>query len=249
MGGTTCPSDPPPATPPPISSKTPDAAGPMAVLPSGRTGTWTRFLDRRVLKSRLASAVCGTDGPWWTEVDQMGFRVNLPIWFVSDDPEGQRSALRCPTAVWFLPPAQTRTLTEDNVSDGRLVCRDWTLRRSGGLRGVPGSGGLRGVPGSGGLQDHQGGTSLEELEAFIDSYVQIWEQTMESCYGGEPEPDQVSDQRGDDVLATISEKLSKLDVLEEIRLDLAELKKSLETSLRSIEEFRENSQKDPQSPL
>lgn len=88
-------------------------------------------------------------------------------------------------------------------------------------------------------------SSLSELEAFIDSYFEtVWEQTMGSFQSPEPERDpRVGDPEREEVLSSIDRKLSKLQLLEEIRGDLAELRQSLQSSWRAIKELRDQNEK------
>ncbi|XP_061568582.1 GTPase IMAP family member 8 [Cololabis saira] len=110
---------------------------------------------------------------------------------------------------------------------------------------------LRRLSQSGDLQaliDQWGHSSLQELEAFIDSYFEmVWEQTMGSVQP--PDPDRpaaeldaaVRHADREEVLCSIDRKLSKLELLEEIRRDLAELRLNQECSWRAIQELRDQS--------
>ncbi|KAM4717028.1 uncharacterized protein FYW61_017243 [Anableps anableps] len=100
---------------------------------------------------------------------------------------------------------------------------------------------LRRISESGGLQaliDQWGHSSLEELESFIDSYFEmVWEQTMGSFHPSESNPSAtmedavVRDVGEEELLLSIDRKLTRLELLEEIRRDLAEVKRNLECSL------------------
>lgn len=94
--------------------------------------------------------------------------------------------------------------------------------------------------------DQWGRSSLDELEAFIDSYFEtVWEQTTGSFQAPEPDcpaaeqDDLVRESEGEEVLSSIDRKLSKLELLEEIRADLAELRQNLENSWRAIHQLRD----------
>ncbi|XP_038134149.1 GTPase IMAP family member 8 isoform X1 [Cyprinodon tularosa] len=107
---------------------------------------------------------------------------------------------------------------------------------------------------SGGLQaliDEWGHSSLGELEAFIDSYFEmVWEQTMGSFQPSESDPPAAEQEaviRGvgeEDLLLSIDRKLTRLELLEEIQKDLAELKGNLACSWAAIQELRDKSKKD-----
>lgn len=89
------------------------------------------------------------------------------------------------------------------------------------------------------LIDRWGHSSLEELESFIDSYFEmVWEQTMGSFQASESEPPAtvedaaVRDAGGEELLFSIDRKLTRLELLEEIRRDLAEVKRNLECNTK-----------------
>ncbi|XP_070780071.1 uncharacterized protein [Enoplosus armatus] len=202
----------------------PDNGGHTVALPAGRTGgrTGLSIQDRDRFMSCLASMLSG-----WTK--------NLPVWFPPDDlplrlngeSQVQLFSPRHPPVFLVLPQTQRRMLAEENVMSVNSLChpalRDRTLRR------LAGSGPLQA------LIDQRGDSSLEELEAFIDSYFEmVWEPTEPDCPTTEQE----------EVLSSIDRKLSKLDILEEIRRDLAELRKSLEHSWKAIQELREKRKQD-----
>ncbi|MEQ2180847.1 hypothetical protein GOODEAATRI_005537 [Goodea atripinnis] len=106
---------------------------------------------------------------------------------------------------------------------------------------------------SGGRQaliDQWGHSSLNELEAFIDSYFEmVWEQTMGSSQPSESDPPTtaqdavVSDAGEEQLLSSIDRKLSRLELLEEIWKDLAELKQNMEFSLGTLQELRDKCEK------
>ncbi|CAI5676184.1 unnamed protein product [Oreochromis niloticus] len=105
---------------------------------------------------------------------------------------------------------------------------------------------LRRVSESGGLQtfiDQWGNSSLEELEAFIDLHFEIvWEEAMRSCQLPEPshavpKQDNAFGEAGEEVFASIHRKLSKLELLEEIKRDLAEQRKCVEQIWRIIQQL------------
>lgn len=163
------------------------------------------------------------------------FAVNAPVWTFGEniqenlrfrDERSTNSAM-----VLFLPHAQTST--EDIINPVRALCHPMLINRT--LRRLTEYGGLHNII------DQWGDSSLEELEAFIDLHFEmLWEQAMGSCLEAEQEsPSTESDNVEKEVLANINRKLSKLDVLEEIKEDLAELKKSIEQSVKAIEELRE----------
>lgn len=130
-----------------------------------------------------------------------------------------------------------RRSSEEDVLSVRSLCRpplrDRTLQR------LSETGGLQI------LMDQWGDSSLEELEDFIDSYFEmVWEQTVGSF--GRPEPERpTAELVEEDVLCSIDRKLSKLELLEEIRSDLTELKLNQESSWRAIQELRDQSKAGP----
>ena len=137
-----------------------------------------------------------------------------------------------------------RRASEEEVISVRSLCHPLLRERT--LQRLSGSGGLQA------LIDQWGRSSLEELEDFIDSYFEtVWEQTMGSAQAPEPErPAAELDaaiRRADEeeVLCSIDRKLSKLELLEEIRRDLAEMRLSQESSWRAIQELRDQSKKSP----
>ncbi|XP_027897275.1 GTPase IMAP family member 8 [Xiphophorus couchianus] len=121
--------------------------------------------------------------------------------------------------------------SEENLVSVHSLChpalRERTLRRtceSGGPQA---------------LIDRWGHSSLEELESFIDSYFEmVWEQTMGSFQASESEPPAtvedaaIRDAGGEELLFSIDRKLTRLELLEEIRRDLAEVKRNLECNTK-----------------
>lgn len=118
---------------------------------------------------------------------------------------------------------------------------------------------LRTLAETGGLQaltGQWGDSNLEELEAFIDSYFEmVREQIMGSFQTPEPhhltaEHDAVVEEAGEaQILSSIDRKLSKLELLEEIRNDLAQLRESLELSWKAIQELRDRSKQDANNKI
>lgn len=226
--------------------------GQIVALPAGRTGrAGLSTLDTDTLMSCLASLLSAKEQLRWTTAGQQRLTGNLPVWFPADDPHSHlrlngESQMRLfsprhPTMVLVLPQTQHRMLTEENIVNVHSLCHPALRERT--LRRLTESGGLQA------LINQWGDSSLEELEAFIDSYFEtVWEQSMEVLQPAEPdctaEQDAVAWEGGDKVLSSIDRKLSKLDLLEEIRMDLAELRKSLEHSWKAIQELREKSKQD-----
>ncbi|XP_057716657.1 GTPase IMAP family member 8 [Corythoichthys intestinalis] len=84
-------------------------------------------------------------------------------------------------------------------------------------------------------------SSLEDLEAFIDSYFDTlleWKALISPPPPPRHEGATAAPRSGDLLLSSIERKLSKLDLLEEIREDLAEVRRSLERSWTLIQELR-----------
>lgn len=183
----------------------------------------------------MASLLSGKQRLRWT--------LNLPVsWFPVDDlhlrlnSDGQ-VCLFSPRRQMSLLALPHQTPAEGDISVSSLLhpaLRERTLQRLGD---------------SGGLQlllDQLDHSSLPELEAFIDSYFEmVWERTMGSCQTAEAElqasgPCVDLEEAGhEEVLSSIDRKLSKLELLEEIRGDLTELRTNLEQSWKAIHELRE----------
>lgn len=141
---------------------------------------------------------------------------------------------------------QSTTRVEHDLISARSLCQPALRERT--LRRLCESGGLQA------LIDQWGSSSLEELEAFIDFYFEmVWEETMGSCQP--PEPNRAVTEQDDavpaeeagqeEVLVSIDRKLSKLELLEEIRRDLSELREGLESSWRAIQELKDDRKQHP----
>lgn len=202
--------------------------GQIVALPEGRT------------------AQAGLSALSWTTTGQQRLTINLSAWFPTDDThsylrlngESQMCLFspKYPSVVLILPQMQHKMLTEGNTVNIHSLCHP-ALRESA-LRRPTESVDLQAI------LNQWGDSNLEELETFIDSYFEaLWEQTMaeSDC---STEKDAVIEEDGGEVLSSIDRKLSKLDLLEEIRRDLAEVKKSLEHSWKAIQELREKSKQD-----
>lgn len=208
----------------------------MVALPTG-TGTGRPALT--IVGgdlSSLSSVLLGKQRVRWS--------LNLPVsWFSVDDLHlrliGEAppswSAQRQSANLLALPQPSVSALLQPALR-GRTLQR---LSQSGGLQL---------------LLDRWDGSSLQELEAFIDSYFEkVWEDTMESGLTAEEEPDSweppVAERKEEreEVLSSINRKLSKLELLEEIREELIELRTNLEQSGRTVRERRERTEKDDDS--
>lgn len=178
--------------------------------------------------SSLSSVLLSKQRLRWT--------LNLPVsWFSVDDLHLRLSGEVPPS--WSPPrqPAHLPALPQPSVS---------TLLQPA-LRGRS----LQRLSQSGGLQlllDRWDGGSLQELEAFIDSYFEkVWEDTMESSWTAEEtEHKEEEGEEDEEVLSSINRKLSKLELLEEIREELSELRSNLEQSSRTMQELRARMDKD-----
>nr|XP_046272389.1 uncharacterized protein si:ch211-214j24.15 isoform X2 [Scatophagus argus] len=203
--------------------------------PGGRAGL--TILDRGSVMSCLASMLSGKQRQRWT--------INLPVWFPTDladlhlRPNGENQLQLFLSRLPVLPETQRRKPAEENVVSVNTLCcpplRERTLRR------LSESGDLQA------LIDQWDHSSLEELEAFIDSYFEmVWEQTMGSFQSTEADL-HTTEQHAvveEEVLSSIDRKLSKLELLDEIRRDLAELRMSLAHTWKVIQEVREQSKQD-----
>ncbi|KAM7387266.1 hypothetical protein PAMA_009743 [Pampus argenteus] len=194
---------------------------------TGRAGLSVPILDRDSLMSCLASMLSAEERPRWTTTSQQRLTVNLPVWFPTDDPHSHlplngESQVRLfsprhPAVVFVLSQTQRRMLTEENTFNVHSLCRPALRDRT--------------------LSGH----SVEELETFIDSYFEtVLEQSVGSLQPTEPDcpAEQVAvlGEAAEEVLSSINRKLSKLNLLEEISRDLAELRKSLEHSWKDKRE-------------
>lgn len=171
--------------------------------------------------------------------------LNLPVWFPADDLHlglnGERQlrlfSPRRPQTLLALPQTQHRMPAEDGIISVRGLSHPDHRERA--VRRLSQPGGVQA------LIDQWDHSSLEELEYFIDCYFEmVWEQTVESFQAAESGPPNAGppaaiEEAGDEgVLSSIDRKLSKLELLDEIRADLAELRTSLENSWKAIRELR-----------
>lgn len=191
--------------------------------------------------SFIAFVLSGNQGLGWPV-------VNLPIRFPAPHLglNSERHTLsftpRNQAMLLVSSEAQREMLAEEDTISVRSLChpalREQTFRRlceSGGLQA---------------LIDQWGNSSLEELEAFIDWYFEmVWEKTMGSFQPTKPDSPSTEQNtpavEEEEVLSSIDRKLSKLELLEEIKSDLAELRQSLEGSWRAIQDLRDKSNQGP----
>ncbi|XP_029944926.1 GTPase IMAP family member 8 [Salarias fasciatus] len=194
----------------------------------GRGGAEARFTVVDGFLSYVAAVLSGRRRATWPAVD-LPFQLCRPL----------RGSL-VSGMVLVSPHAQRRMLAEEEAEAVSVHALCHPALRERTLRRLYHSGGLQA------LIDQWGDSSLEELEAFIDSYFQmVWEQTMGSDQASEPDcpaPEEGEEEEEEDqeeeVLSSIDRKLTKLELLEEIKSDLAELRQSLERSWKAIEELR-----------
>ncbi|XP_034046357.1 GTPase IMAP family member 8 [Thalassophryne amazonica] len=185
------------------------------------------------------------DGPWMSRVtsvlsdkerptDQQRLVVNLHVWSTPDHLHNLRVNGTSqvppfsPTHPSF-PQMQIRIGTDGEDSSVQSPCHPALTERT--LRS---------------LTEQWGDSSLEELEAFIDSYFEmLWEQAVGSLHPAQPSctPAEQVTEAGDTLLLSIDRKLSKLDLLEEIQMDLAELRRSLVHSWNVKEELKDSKRK------
>lgn len=177
--------------------------------------------------SGLSSVLLGKQRLRWT--------LNLPVsWFSVDDLHLRLSG-EAP-ASWSSPrrPANLLALPQPAEGDDSVSALLQPALRGRTLRRL--------------LLDRWDGSSLQELEAFIDSYFdKVWEETMRSNPTAEDELDgwkppgdpgeaEHQEEEEEEVLSSIDRKLSKLELLEEIREELAELRTNLEQRDRTEKE-------------
>ncbi|XP_047427025.1 GTPase IMAP family member 8-like [Mugil cephalus] len=218
-----------------------DAAQIVAVPAGGARGqAGFTIVDKELFMSYVASVLSGKHGPRWQT-------INVPVQFpaphdhlalndrVHPFPPGHQAVLV------VSPETQHRALAEQDVISVRSLCHPALREQT--LRMLSESGGLQA------LIDQWGNSDLEELEAFIDSYFEtVWEQTMGSfqltetdCHAADQDSLSVREVNQEEVLSSIDKKLSKLELLEEIKSDLAELRQSLEHSWRAIQDLKDKS--------
>lgn len=194
--------------------------------------TGLSLLNRDTIMFCLSSMLCGKHRLRWT--------LNLPVWFSEDlplrlngDSHPRLFSSQPPKMLLTLPETHHRTPAEEDGISVASFCHPPLRERA--LQRLCDSGGLQALIDRG---DH---SSLEDLEAFIDWYFEmVWEQTMGSWELTDPEQHGVVEETGhEEVLSSINRKLSKLELLDDIRKDLAELRTSLESSWKAIEELRE----------
>ncbi|KAK1877180.1 GTPase IMAP family member 8 [Dissostichus eleginoides] len=227
-----------PANPSPQTSLNCSGSGGQVVaVPAGRRRRQTgpSMLDREGFMSCLSSMF-----------SSMRWKIIIPHLFPTDDlhlnSERPVFTTSHPTMLLVLPQTQHRVLDEEHAIGVQSLCRPALRERT--LRRLTESGDLQA------LIDQWGDSSLQELEAFIDLYFEmIWQQTMGSfqephCPTAEEDPAVQEEAGQQEVLSSIDRKLSKLELLEEIRRDLAELRKSLEHSWEAIQELREKGKQD-----
>lgn len=214
-----------------------DKADQIVVLPARRRArpTGLTILDRGGVTPCLASMSSGKQRLRWT--------VNLPVWFSTEDLHLRLNAESQQGLFSHRPPKEllacTQTLcrmpSDHCVVSVKSLCHPALRERT-----------LRRLSESGGLQvliDQWDHSSLEELEAFIDSYFEmVWEQTMGSFQAAGPD-DPAAEQCAivevaghEEVLSSIDRKLSKLELLDEIKRDLVELRTGLENIWQVIQE-------------
>ena len=216
----------------------------VVALPAGRARRRTEFtfMDRDIFMSYITSVLSGKQGLRWQTED-------LPIRFPAPQTHRQLGTdnhmLSPRHQTMLLVSCQTQHMlpSEEDVISVQTLCHPALRERT--IQRLSESGGLQA------LIDQWGNRSLEELESFIDDYFEmVWEQTMGSFQPSEPdhtttEQDTVFRKAGEEeVLLSIDKKLSKLEVLDEIRSNLAELRQNLEGSWRAIQELRDKSKND-----
>ncbi|XP_068605830.1 GTPase IMAP family member 8-like [Brachionichthys hirsutus] len=173
---------------------------------------------------------------------RLRWTVHLPVCFSFDDlpPEQRLFPGGSPEQLLVPPQTRRRALEGDGLIGLKSLLHPALLHPALGERTTrrPGrAGGLQA------LIDQWGHRSMQELEDFIDSYFEnVWEETTAWFHSTEPERP-ATDQRPiweeagqEDVLTSIDRKLSKLELLEEIRRELAELRRSLEHGWKTIQE-------------
>ncbi|XP_074553741.1 uncharacterized protein LOC141810229 [Halichoeres trimaculatus] len=214
------------ASAPHSSTNSPDTSAHIVALPA--RGSGLNGLNRTSFKFCVDAILSGKKRLRWT--------VDLfPADMLHLGSNGESHMFPSTRPKLHLALTQAQPAVENLLSVNSLchpALRERTLRR------LVGSGGLQAL-----IDQWDQHSSLEELEAFIDDYFEtIWEQTMESCRPTEPTED--ADRGQEDVLTSIERRLSKLELLEEIRMDLTELRKSLERCWTVVQELQEKCKED-----
>ncbi|XP_033827107.2 GTPase IMAP family member 8 isoform X1 [Periophthalmus magnuspinnatus] len=195
------------------------------LVPLGRISELENIQDRRGSQSCVRSLPNGKTLTW-TAAGQI-FTFELPFWLFGQDTL-TNMRLHCETSnnsavVLFLPDPQSGR--NEMANPVRSLCHPMLMDRT--LKRLTKHGSLQKII------DEWGDSNLQELEAFIDLYFEmVWEQAMGSCIEESPKTEEIEPE--EDVLASINQKLSKLDVLEEIQEDLMQLKKAIEELRRKI---------------
>ncbi|XP_068192417.1 GTPase IMAP family member 8 [Antennarius striatus] len=202
---------------------------------SGNGGQVVTLRSGRQARTRLDGVTsCLAPG----SKQRLRWTIHLPVYFPSDDlpTESRLFSYGSPKNLLVLPQVQRRALVGDGAIDLKSLLhptlRERTMRRLGD------SGGLQA------LIDQWGHSSLEELEDFIDSYFQmVWEESMgsfPSAVADRPATDRRpvwEETRQEDTLMSIDRKLEKLEVLEEIRREMTEIRRSLEQGWKTIRDL------------
>lgn len=95
------------------------------------------------------------------------------------------------------------------------------------------------------LIDEWGDSNIEELEAFIDSYLEmVLKESVESALTEQSSPDKnmCVAEACHDVLSSVDRKLSKLSVLEGMQRDMQELKHTLELNSKIMQDLMDLTQ-------
>ncbi|XP_055008716.1 GTPase IMAP family member 8-like isoform X2 [Boleophthalmus pectinirostris] len=200
------------------SSTIKTSESPGLIVPHGSSSELENIQDRSNFQCCITTLPNGKRLSLTEAGQKLVFKI--PVWlFGEDTPTNMR--LHCETSghsaiVLFLPHSQSRR--NEMTNPARSLCQPMLIDRT--LERLTKHGSLQNII------DQWGDSSLQELEAFIDLYFEmVWEQVMGSHI--EESSQREEEETEDDVLTNINQKLSKLDVLEEIKEDLTELKKAI----------------------
>nr|XP_054596206.1 GTPase IMAP family member 8 isoform X1 [Nothobranchius furzeri] len=214
-------------------SESSDAAQTVA-LRVRRTRRQPEFtsLDRNSFKS-FAASVRKQEVRWTTDL-----LVRFPYSLLRPNNDSLTLSRRCQTMLLVPCQSQPSVSSEDDGISLHSLCHPALRERT--LQRVCESGGLQD------LIDQWGHSSLDELEAFIDSYFDmVWGETMGSfqppeCDHSATEQAALTKEDGGEVLLSIDKKLSKLELLEEIRGELAELRNAIQELKKKNEKGNDN---------
>ncbi|XP_062374002.1 uncharacterized protein si:ch211-214j24.15 [Sardina pilchardus] len=235
---------------------------PAQERPDGLAGSaGERCMCDTMVAARSSSAVVQINDGWQWPSANARRRVlvaNVPEWLcsgVSQGPRGLESNgwTRVSTdgsLAWLVitpvPQRRSRMLLEKGDAEQGMNCVEspsfpTKQHDQRDLKGFTGSGSLQA------LIDEWGDSNIEELEAFIDSYLEmVLQDSVESALTEPSSPDTSCSVKHSgvcvveachEVLSSIDRKLSKLNLIDGMQRDIHELKSTLERSTKIIQDL------------